>query len=65
MVGDSYGAGIVEHLSKAELEQLDLDQKRSLAVSRVHQVIQMEEAKPKQQDQVLEDSQIVEMEEEN
>ena len=41
VVGDSYGAGIVDHLSKAELEQQDRE--HGLTVSGDHEVLEMEE----------------------
>ncbi|KAI0209105.1 Excitatory amino acid transporter 2 [Lamellibrachia satsuma] len=41
VVGDSYGAGIVDHLSKAELEQQDRE--HGLAVLGDHEVLEMEE----------------------
>ena len=41
MVGDSYGAGIVDHLSKAELEQQDRD--HGVMGAGDHEVLEMEE----------------------
>ena len=42
VVGDSYGAGIIDHLSKAELEQQDRDH-GVMGAGGDHEVLEMEE----------------------